>query len=120
MVPRRPKKPPHSRRCRQLPSIGAKKHLLEERRHEVTEWQKSITSQKIFRRFTGKFFKRFIKRGIIIKPTFIAKPHNIRTFGKHLFRLSDFSCIHKFFYCNTGLFFKCMAHIILINKKFLC
>ena len=37
--------PPHSRRCRQLPSRGAlrkmayiKKPLLEERCHEVTEW----------------------------------------------------------------------------------
>lgn len=32
--------PPHSRRCRQLPSRGAEKPLLEERCHEVTErWQ---------------------------------------------------------------------------------
>ena len=30
--------PPHSRRCRQLPSRGAEKPLLEERCHEVTEW----------------------------------------------------------------------------------
>ncbi len=34
-----PKKPPHSRQWRQLPSMGAEKPLLEERRHEVTEWQ---------------------------------------------------------------------------------
>ena len=31
-------KPPLSRRCRQLPSKGAEKPLLEERCHEVTEW----------------------------------------------------------------------------------
>ena len=31
-------KPPLSRRCRQLPSRGAEKPLLEERCHEVTEW----------------------------------------------------------------------------------
>ena len=30
--------PPLSRRCRQLPSKGAEKPLLEERCHEVTEW----------------------------------------------------------------------------------
>ena len=30
--------PPHSRRCRQLPSRGAEKPLIEERCHEVKEW----------------------------------------------------------------------------------
>ena len=34
----RPKKPPNRRQCRQLPSMGAEKPLLEERCHEVTEW----------------------------------------------------------------------------------
>ena len=34
----RPKKPPHRRQRRQLPSMGAEKPLLEERCHEVTEW----------------------------------------------------------------------------------
>ena len=41
----RPQETPHSRRCRQLPSMGAlrklantQKPLLEERCHEVTEW----------------------------------------------------------------------------------
>ena len=29
---------PHSRRCRQLPSRGAEKPLIEERCHEVKEW----------------------------------------------------------------------------------
>ena len=40
-----PQEPHHSRRCRQLPSMGAlrksantQKPLLEERCHEVTEW----------------------------------------------------------------------------------
>ena len=33
-----PKKPPHRRQSRQLPSMGAEKPLLEERCHEVTEW----------------------------------------------------------------------------------
>ncbi len=31
-------KTPHRRQCRQLPSMGAEKPLLEERCHEVTEW----------------------------------------------------------------------------------
>ena len=34
----RPKKPPHRRQSRQLPSMGAEMPLLEERCHEVKEW----------------------------------------------------------------------------------
>ena len=44
----RPQETPHSRRCRQLPSMGALRKsantqnpLLEERCHEVTEWWQS-------------------------------------------------------------------------------